>query len=106
MALLAGLLDVVERRIRALNTSSIPAWIETPGLPPLECKIQNYSIDGAKVALSDRAVLLPGRFAIRLSNTPGTGIDCEVRWRRGSLLGVKFLPRTENPSTSPPNETL
>ena len=96
MSRLAHVLDAVERRRSNRKLASIPGWIDTGGPPPLlECKIRNYSVGGAKLELSNAAVLLPAAFVLRISTAAGTGtgVDCHVRWRRGSLIGVRFLKK-------------
>ena len=102
MSLLAHVLDAVERRRSNRKLASIPGWIDTGGLLPLlECKVRNYSVGGAKLELSDAAVLLPATFVLRISTAAGTGtgVDCHVLWRRGSFIGVRFLKQQPLPST-------
>jgi len=67
------------------------AWLVTDGSFALQpCTVVNLSDDGAqiKVEQSDR---LPKHFNLTFTRASRTGRRCEVRWKRGRSIGVKFL---------------
>ncbi|HJU20566.1 MAG TPA: hypothetical protein VJ770_29295 [Stellaceae bacterium] len=52
------------------------------------CRILNTSPDGALLMPAD-VVLCPGEFVLRPAVGPARG--CEVVWRKGDRLGVRYL---------------
>ena len=52
------------------------------------CLILNLSYGGAEVRLPDENFDCPSTFALKLQSGPVH--SCEVRWRRGDKVGVKF----------------
>ena len=69
----------------------MPAWIDRgPKLPPVACTFEDVSEGGARVRL-ERDDPLPARFILLLSKSAIVGILCEVRWRSGETVGVKYL---------------
>ncbi len=55
---------------------------------PIACLILNLSYGGAEVRLPDENFDCPSTFALKLQAGPVH--SCEVRWRRGDKVGVKF----------------
>lgn len=67
------------------------AWLVTDGSFALQaCTVVDLSDDGAqiKVEQSDR---LPKHFNLTFSRASRAGRRCEIRWKRGRSIGVKFL---------------
>ena len=54
----------------------------------LGCQILEYSDTGAKVRPAD-IILCPSEFVLKPQVGPAR--DCEVVWRKGETLGVRFL---------------
>jgi hypothetical protein len=48
------------------------------------------SASGAKVTIDDPNTL-PGKLRLAFSRDARTGRNCEVVWRRGKSVGVKFV---------------
>jgi hypothetical protein len=67
------------------------AWIVIKGRADRECAILDASPAGAKVVLQD-ASGLPDQFEIAFFQAVDKRRRCDVIWRRGKILGVKFLP--------------
>ena len=77
------------REIR--RKQSTAAWIATPGAFALrECRILDISTSGAKLSIPE-GTDLTSRFHLTFSPSTRQGRACEVRWRKGSLIGVKFV---------------
>ena len=68
-----------------------PGWITLEGgFAARPCVVQDLSSTGAKVTIDD-ANVLPGRLRLAFSRDARTGRSCEVVWRRGKTVGVKFV---------------
>jgi hypothetical protein len=60
------------------------------GFAARPCVVIDLSTNGAKVTVDD-ASDTPARFRLAFSRDTRSGHQCEVVWRRGKTLGVKFL---------------
>ena len=68
-----------------------PGWITLEGgFAARPCVVQDLSSTGAKVTVDDPNTL-PGRLRLAFSRDARTGRSCEVVWRRGKTVGVKFV---------------
>jgi hypothetical protein len=68
-----------------------PGWITLEGgFAARPCVVQDLSSTGAKVTVDDGNVL-PGRLRLAFSRDARTGRSCEVVWRRGKTVGIKFV---------------
>jgi hypothetical protein len=68
-----------------------PGWITLDGgFAVRPCVVQDMSSTGAKITMDDSNVL-PARLRLAFARDARTGRDCEVVWRRGKVLGVKFV---------------
>ena len=68
-----------------------PGWITLEGgFAARQCVVQDLSSSGAKITVDDASVLT-GRLRLAFSRDARTGRSCEVVWRRGKSLGVKFV---------------
>jgi hypothetical protein len=68
-----------------------PGWVTLDGgFAARQCVVQDLSSSGAKITLDD-AIALTGRLRLAFSRDARTGRSCEVVWRRGKSLGVKFV---------------
>jgi PilZ domain len=68
----------------------IPAWIVTNGRAGCECQVMDLSATGAKVVVQISSDVAD-RFELAFFADAGKRRACEVIWRRGKMLGVKFL---------------
>lgn len=68
-----------------------PGWITLDGgFAARPCVVQDLSSSGAKVTVDDPNAL-PGKLRLAFSRDARTGRSCEVVWRRGKTVGVKFV---------------
>ena len=92
--------NVLDQRWARRNPSRIGAQIQHPSLAsPILCTIKDTSSTGARLELSvvrggqisrDRA---PDRFTLFMQ-AERLLVDCEVAWRKGTLLGVRYVSPT------------
>ena len=65
-------------------------WITLDGgFAARQCVVQDMSASGAKITIDDTN--LPARLKLAFSRDARTGRNCEVVWRRGKSVGVKFV---------------
>jgi len=68
-----------------------PGWITFEGgFAARECIVEDLSTTGAKVTIDD-PIVLPDSFRLAFARDARTGRNCEVVWRRGQSVGVKFV---------------
>ena len=68
-----------------------PGWITLDGVfAARPCVVRDLSSTGAKVTVDDSNAL-PGKLRLAFSRDARTGRNCEVVWRRGKTVGVKFV---------------
>ena len=68
-----------------------PGWITLDGgFAARPCVVQDLSSSGAKITVDDPNAL-PGKLRLAFSRDARTGRSCEVVWRRGKTVGVKFV---------------
>jgi hypothetical protein len=66
-------------------------WITLEGgFAARPCVVQDLSASGAKVTIDDSNTL-PAKLRLAFSRDARTGRACEVVWRRGKSVGVKFV---------------
>jgi hypothetical protein len=81
----------VTRKRDARKSLQQPGWITLDGgFAARPCVVQDMSATGAKITVDDSNVL-PGRLRLAFARDARTGRNCEVVWRRGKSLGVKFV---------------
>jgi hypothetical protein len=66
------------------------AWITLNGVATTECQIMDISKRGAKIIPGGSSVV-PARFELALIQGDQKRKVCEVIWRRGRMLGLKFI---------------
>ena len=70
---------------------SQPGWITLDGgFAARQCVVQDMSSTGAKVTIDDPNTL-PAKLRLAFSRDARTGRNCEVVWRRGKSVGIKFV---------------
>jgi hypothetical protein len=66
-------------------------WITLEGgFAARPCVVQDMSASGAKVTIDDPNPL-PAKLRLAFSRDARTGRNCEVVWRRGRSVGVRFV---------------
>jgi hypothetical protein len=84
-----ALLSSKKRETR--KSLSQPGWITLEGgFAARQCVVQDLSTTGAKVTIDDPNSL-PTKLRLAFSRDARTGRRCEVVWRRGKSVGVKFV---------------
>jgi PilZ domain len=68
-----------------------PGWITLEGgFAARRCVVQDMSTTGAKITIDDPNTL-PARLKLAFARDARTGRNCEVVWRRGKVVGIKFV---------------
>ena len=68
-----------------------PGWITLDGgFAARQCVVQNMSSTGAKITI-DEPNMLPAKLRLAFTRDARIGRPCEVVWRRGKSVGVKFV---------------
>jgi len=68
-----------------------PGWITLEGgFAARACVVEDLSGTGAKITIGDSNTL-PAKLRLAFSRDARTGRACEVVWRRGKSVGVKFV---------------
>ena len=68
-----------------------PGWITLEGgFAARQCVVKNLSATGASVTIDDPNSL-PAKLRLAFSRDARTGRSCEVVWRRGKSVGIKFV---------------
>ncbi|WP_374207767.1 PilZ domain-containing protein [Bradyrhizobium sp. 190] len=84
-----ALLSSKKRETR--KSLSQPGWITLEGgFAARQCVVRDLSTTGAKVTIDDPNTL-PTNLRLAFSRDARTGRRCEVVWRRGKSVGVKFV---------------
>jgi hypothetical protein len=66
-------------------------WITMEGgFAARQCVVRDISTTGAKVTIDDPNTL-PAKLRLAFSRDARTGRNCEVVWRRGKSVGIKFV---------------
>ncbi len=66
-------------------------WITLEGgFAARPCVVKDLSASGAKITIDDSNTL-PAKLRLAFSRDARTGRACEVVWRRGKSVGVKFV---------------
>ena len=66
-------------------------WITLEGgFAARQCVVQDMSTTGAKITIDDPNTL-PAKLKLAFSRDARTGRNCEVVWRRGKSVGIKFV---------------
>jgi hypothetical protein len=86
-----------QRKMAAVKKREVRKSLHQPGWITLEggfaarrCVVQNLSATGARLTLDDPNTL-PARLRLAFARDARSGRKCEVVWRRGKTVGVKFV---------------
>jgi hypothetical protein len=84
-------MDAITKKREARKSLRQPGWISFEGgFAARQCVVEDLSGTGAKVTLDDPNTL-PTKLRLALTRDARTGRNCEVVWRRGKSVGVKFV---------------
>jgi hypothetical protein len=79
------------RKREARRSLRQSAWITLDGgFAARQCVVQDISTAGAMITLDDQGVS-SDRLRLAFARDARTGRNCQVVWRRGKSLGVKFV---------------
>jgi hypothetical protein len=68
-----------------------PGWLTLEGgFAARQCVVQDLSSSGAKITIDDPNAL-PAKLRLAFSRDTRRGRNCEVVWRRGKVVGIKFV---------------
>ena len=89
-----------DQRISRRKQLHYPAWIDH-GDPSTRCNctLWDVSESGARIILT-KDIELPKHFNLLLSLTGASCRYCEVIWREGLSVGVKFLKKDTQPDVA------
>jgi hypothetical protein len=90
VVLISGMKKTKQKRLvrRSRHQS---AWIEVGGKSiQYECILMDVSLNGAKIFV-DLDVPIPSSFSLIFVPHSRAKRNCQVVWRRGRLLGLKFV---------------
>jgi hypothetical protein len=81
-----------DKTFRARSSTGPPpiSWMVFNGRADMECQVLDISPHGAKVVARIPSEV-PTRFELAFFNDERKRRVCEVIWRRGKMLGVKFM---------------
>lgn len=77
-----------ERQVRRVRY--LPAWLAWRGQTDYEVQVLDVSRGGAKV-ITGLSATIPERFEMTFNQGDQKRRPCEVVWRRGKMIGVRFL---------------
>lgn len=79
------------KKREARKSVSQPGWLTLDGgFAVRPCVVRDLSSTGAKITVDDPNVL-PAKLRLGFSRDARTGQPCEVVWRRGKSVGIKFV---------------
>jgi hypothetical protein len=81
----------VTKKREARKSVRQSGWITLDGgFAARQCVVQDISSTGAKITVDDPNVL-PAKLRLAFARDARTGRNCEVVWRRGKSVGIKFV---------------
>lgn len=80
-----------ERRIENRTALEVAVWLEGPSKNLLSCCLTNMSLRGGELIISPD-IALPKKFPLLLARDSKIKRGCDVIWRRGDRVGVRFFP--------------
>ena len=79
------------KKRQARKSLQQPGWITLDGgFAARRCVVRDMSTTGAKITIDDPN-MLPAKLRLAFSRDARTGRRCEVVWRRGKSVGVRFV---------------
>jgi PilZ domain len=82
---------LANKKREARKSLQQPGWITLEGgFAVRPCVVRDMSSPGAKITIDDPNSL-PGKLRLAFTRDARTGRNCEVVWRRGQSVGIKFV---------------
>ncbi len=82
---------IAAKKRESRKSVSQPGWLMIEGgFAARQCVVLDLSPNGAKIALGSSEPL-DAKLRLAFSRDARTGRNCEVVWRRGKTIGVKFV---------------
>ena len=79
------------KKLEARKSLYQPGWITLEGgFAARPCVVRDLSSSGAKLTIEDPNTL-PAKLRLAFSRDARNGRPCEVVWRRGQTVGIKFV---------------
>ena len=79
------------KKRQARKSLQQPGWITLDGgFAARRCVVRDMSSTGAKITIDDPN-MLPAKLRLAFARDARTGRKCEVVWRRGNSVGIKFV---------------
>jgi hypothetical protein len=86
-----GLSKLGAKKREARKSLRQPGWITLDGgFAVRTCVVEDLSTSGAKISVEDNNTL-PAKLRLAFTRDARNGRACEVVWRRGKTVGVKFV---------------
>jgi hypothetical protein len=86
-----GLGKIGAKKREARRSLRQPGWITLEGgFAARPCLVEDLSESGARVTVEDNNTL-PAKLRLAFTRDARNGRPCEVVWRRGRTVGVKFV---------------
>jgi len=86
-----GLNKLGAKKREARKSLRQPGWITLEGgFAVRACVVENLSSSGARLSVEDNNTL-PAKLRLTFTRDARNGRPCEVVWRRGRTVGVKFV---------------
>jgi PilZ domain len=90
-AMTPGLSKLGTKKREARKSLRQPSWITLEGgFAARACVVEDLSSTGAKLSVEDKNTL-PAKLRLAFTRDARNGRPCEVVWRRGRTVGVKFV---------------
>ena len=87
----AGLSKLGAKKREPRKSLRQPGWIMLEGgFAVRACVVEDLSASGAKLSVEDNNTL-PAKLRLAFTRDPRGGRPCEVVWRSGRTVGVKFV---------------
>ena len=86
-----GLSKLGAKKREARKSLRQPGWIMLEGgFARRGCLVEDLSSSGARITVDDNNTL-PAKLRLAFTRDARSGRSCEVVWRRGKTVGVKFV---------------
>ena len=82
---------IATKKRDARKTLTQPGWITLDGgFAARPCVVRDMSASGARISIDDPNAL-PAKLRLAFARDARTGRACQVVWRRGNSVGLRFV---------------